>query len=146
MALMIVSTAAGGVLVEGGKKYPRQRTAVVTGRHDLLSGLLHLDFGVDYRKPGGVRRHAGAIAVVRPCRPRTPKGGEAFGYALMMSVWNIGMSLSDVCGSWLFAAYHLSFMNLVWLNVGTTALALLAVPLLPARIVGQREEDGTPAE
>jgi predicted MFS family arabinose efflux permease len=71
----------------------------------------------------------------------TPRGSEAFGYSLMMSVWNIGMSLSDVFGSWLFAHYRLNFMNLVWLNAGTTALALLAIPFLPARIVKQREED-----
>ena len=68
----------------------------------------------------------------------TPRGSEAFGYSLMMSVWNIGMSLSDVFGSWLFAHYHLNFMNLVWLNAGTTALALLAIPFLPARIVAAR--------
>jgi len=38
------------------------------------------------------------------------------------------MSLSDVFGSWLFAHYQLNFMNLVWLNAGTTALALVAIP------------------
>jgi hypothetical protein len=54
------------------------------------------------------------------------------------------MSLSDVFGSWLFTRYHLNFMNLVWLNAGTTALALLAIPLLPAAIVGRREEDPPP--
>jgi MFS family permease len=75
----------------------------------------------------------------------TPQGSEAFGYALMMSVWNIGMSISDVFGSWLFAQYHLNFMNLVWLNAGTTALALLAIPFLPAAIVKRREEDDLPA-
>jgi len=74
----------------------------------------------------------------------TPEGSEAFGYSLMMSVWNIGMSLSDVFGSWLFAQYHLNFMSLVWLNAGTTALVLLAIPFLPARIVQQREQDRIP--
>lgn len=71
----------------------------------------------------------------------TPRGSEAFGYSLMMSVWNIGMSLSDVFGSWLYAHYHLNFMSLVWLNAGTSALALIAVPFLPAAIVKRREED-----
>lgn len=71
----------------------------------------------------------------------TPQGSEAFGYSLMMSVWNIGMSLSDVLGSWLYAHYHLNFMNLVWLNAGATALALLAIPFLPGRIVNRREAD-----
>ena len=75
----------------------------------------------------------------------TPPGNEAFGYSLMMSVWNIGLSVSDLVGSWLFARYHLNFMNLVWLNAGTTALALLAMPFLPANIVKRREEDRLPA-
>ena len=75
----------------------------------------------------------------------TPQGSEAFGYSLMMSVWNLGMSLSDVLGSWLFAHYHLNFMNLVWLNAGTTALALFAIPFLPASIIQPREEDRLPA-
>jgi hypothetical protein len=35
-------------------------------------------------------------------------------------------------------------MNLVWVNAGTTALALLAIPFLPAQIVGRREEDSVP--
>ena len=59
-------------------------------------------------------------------------------------VWNIGMSVSDVFGSWLFARYHVHFMQLVWLNAGTTALTLLAVPLLPGRIVKPREEERLP--
>lgn len=74
----------------------------------------------------------------------TPQGSEAFGYSLMMSVWNIGTSVSDVFGSWLFANYHLNFASLVWLNAGTTALALLAIPFLPGRIVNRREEDNLP--
>lgn len=69
----------------------------------------------------------------------TPEGSEAFGYSLMMSVWNIGISLSDVFGSWLFGHFHLQFTSLVWLNAGTTASALLVIPFLPARIVGRRE-------
>ena len=40
----------------------------------------------------------------------------------MMSIWNIASALSDIAGSWLYDHYHLTFMNLVWLNAGTTAL------------------------
>ena len=69
----------------------------------------------------------------------TPAGDEAMGYALMMSMWNVGASLSDLFGSWLFEHYRLNFMNLVWLNAGTTALVLVVVPLLPRAIVGLRE-------
>lgn len=70
---------------------------------------------------------------------------EAFGYSLMMSVWNIGMSLSAISGSWLFERYYVHFMQLVWLNARTTALALLAVPLLPRRIVDPREQAPLPS-
>lgn len=65
----------------------------------------------------------------------TPKGSEALGYAVMMSVWNLTNALSDVSGSWLFDHLHLTFINLVWLNAGTTLVALIAVPFLPAALM-----------
>jgi hypothetical protein len=74
----------------------------------------------------------------------TPKGCEALGYALLMRISNIADGLSDVSGSWLFDKYpkdqyQVAFVQLVLLNAGTTALALLAVPLLPRRLVSWRE-------
>ena len=61
----------------------------------------------------------------------TPKGSEALGYSVMMSVWNLTNSLSDWTGSTLFKKAGFAFSHLVWLNSGTTLLALLFVPLLP---------------
>ena len=72
----------------------------------------------------------------------TPKGSEAMGYALMMSAWNLGMSASDVIGSHLYTHYHVGFRSLIWLNAGTTALVLLAIPLLPKRLVETTELEG----
>lgn len=69
----------------------------------------------------------------------TPKGSEALGYSIIMSVWNWGLFFSDIIGSALFEKYHLTFKNLVWLNSGTTALVLLAVPLLPRVLTDSRE-------
>lgn len=69
----------------------------------------------------------------------TPRGSEGLGYALMMSVWNIGNAASDVFGSWLNVKYHLTFSHLIWLNAGTTALVLLVVPLLPAVLMEQHD-------
>jgi MFS family permease len=69
----------------------------------------------------------------------TPKGSEALGYALMMSVWNLTNGLSDWTGSFLFARFHLNFVHLVWLNAGTTALVLLVVPFLPAALAKRRD-------
>lgn len=71
----------------------------------------------------------------------TPKGSEALGYSIMMSVWNLTSSLSDWTGSSLFTHFGLTFSHLVWLNAGTTALVLLVVPLLPGALLEQKDED-----
>jgi predicted MFS family arabinose efflux permease len=76
----------------------------------------------------------------------TPRGSEGLGFALMMSVRNGALALSDVIGSRLADRYHWSFSSLVWLNAGTTALCLLAVPLLPGAITDRRDGDAAPAE
>ena len=73
----------------------------------------------------------------------TPKGSEALGYAVMMSVWNLTNSLSDWVGSSFVVYFHLTFANLVWLNAGTTALVLLVVPFLPRTLLQQKDEKKT---
>ena len=72
----------------------------------------------------------------------TPRGGEGFGFALMMSVRNGGLALSDVFGSWLVARHHVPFFHLVWLNAGTTLLALAALPFLPAALLDRHDAQG----
>jgi predicted MFS family arabinose efflux permease len=69
----------------------------------------------------------------------TPRGCEALGFALMMSVRNFGIALSDVVGSKLMDRYHLTFATLVLVNAGTTAVILLFVPLLPSALVRRKE-------
>jgi predicted MFS family arabinose efflux permease len=69
----------------------------------------------------------------------TPRGSEALGYSVMMSVWNLTNALSDLLGSWLIDHWHISFTALILINSGTTALVLLAVPLLPASLMNRRE-------
>jgi predicted MFS family arabinose efflux permease len=69
----------------------------------------------------------------------TPRGSEALGFALMMSVLNVAQSLSDVFGSWLMDQHHVSFLKLVWLNAGTTAFVLLVIPLLPGPLIERRD-------
>jgi predicted MFS family arabinose efflux permease len=71
----------------------------------------------------------------------TPRGSEALGYSVMMSVWNLTNSLSDWIGSTLFTNYGLTFHHLVWLNAGTTALVLLAIPFLPKALLHRRDGD-----
>jgi predicted MFS family arabinose efflux permease len=75
----------------------------------------------------------------------TPKGSEATGYAVMIGVWNIGLAVSDLVGSLLFDKQHVPFSWLVWLNAGTTALVLVAVPFLPKGLVRGREGEPTAA-
>jgi predicted MFS family arabinose efflux permease len=69
----------------------------------------------------------------------TPKGCEALGFALMISVRNFGIALSDVVGSKLMDRYHLSFSTLVLVNAGTTAGILVFVPLLPHALMSRKE-------
>ncbi len=69
----------------------------------------------------------------------TPRGSEALGYSVMMSVWNLTAALSDVAGSYLHDKYHLTILQLVWLNAGTTALILFAIPFLPAALLRRRD-------
>ena len=69
----------------------------------------------------------------------TPRGCEALGFALMMSVRNFGIALSDVIGSQLMDGFHFSFNSLILVN-GLITLAVLAfAPFLPRAIVGPRE-------
>src|SRR3989442_9156490 len=70
----------------------------------------------------------------------TPRGSEGLGFALMMSVRNAALAVSDIFGSWLIERHQVSFFSLVWLNAGTTALVLLAVPFLPRGVIDRRDD------
>jgi Na+/melibiose symporter-like transporter len=70
----------------------------------------------------------------------TPRGSEALGYSVMMSVWNFTNAMSDWTGSWLFDHLHRSFIHLIWVNAGTTLLALIAVPFLPKTLLRRRDD------
>jgi len=79
----------------------------------------------------------------------TPKGSESFGYALLMSVYNIAVfAISNPIGSWLYehpsAGWHHNLSRLIWLNAGTSLLALVLVPILPRILVSQREGESRP--
>jgi predicted MFS family arabinose efflux permease len=74
----------------------------------------------------------------------TPRGCEGLGFALMMSVRNFGIAMSDVIGSKLMDQAHFRFSTLVLINAVTTAAVLLFVPALPKALVlrkeGQKED------
>ncbi len=69
----------------------------------------------------------------------TPRGSEALGYCVMMSVWNFTHKFSDYIGSLMYSSWGLTFSNLVWVNTATTASVLIAVPFLPAVLMDHRE-------
>jgi len=71
----------------------------------------------------------------------TPKGSEALGYSIIISVWNWGLFFSDLIGSHLYENRHFNFKQLVWLNAATTLVVLVAVPFLPKLLVDRREEE-----
>lgn len=73
----------------------------------------------------------------------TPKGSEALGYSIIISVWNWGLLCSDLLGSELYENWHFSFKQLVWVNAVTTLVVLVAVPFLPALLVDRREGETT---
>jgi len=75
----------------------------------------------------------------------TPKGSEALGYSIIISVWNWGLLCSDLIGSALYDSKQCNFKQLVWLNAATTLIVLVAVPFLPKLLVDRREEETVPA-
>ena len=88
---------------------------------------------------GGFTLSFAQLALFDLCARATPRGSEAMGYSVMMAMSNIGLSVSDLSGSYLYQHYQMTFMNLVWLNALTTAVTLVAVPLIPAALLARRE-------
>ena len=79
----------------------------------------------------------------------TPRGSESFGYALLMSVYNIAVfAISNPIGSWLYElpspVWHHNLTRLIWLNTGTSLIAFVLVPFLPQILLTHR--DGKAAE
>jgi MFS family permease len=74
-----------------------------------------------------------------------PRRAATVGYALILSTVNLAAALSDILGSWLYTRHHWAFTDLVYLNSGTTLLALPVVRLLPASLTARREGD-TPSD
>jgi MFS family permease len=70
----------------------------------------------------------------------TPKGSEALGYSVLISVWNIGLMIGSKTGPMLYEhTLNKNMNNLIWLNAGVTLAGVLIVFLLPKTLVTQRE-------
>jgi len=75
----------------------------------------------------------------------SPPTVEAMGYALMLSAGNFSIYLSDIVGSRLWTLLDYRFTPLIWINAGSSLLALIALPLLPRLLVAGREGEGLAA-
>ncbi len=80
-----------------------------------------------------------SVALMDLAARASPRGTEALAYSLLMSAANLGGTGSDILGSWLYEKAHLSLPTLICLSAGTTALALLALPLIPRAILERHD-------
>ncbi len=70
----------------------------------------------------------------------TPKGSEALGYSLLISVWNIGLMIGSKTGPMLYEhALNKNMNSLIWLNAGVTLAGVVIVFLLPKILLDARE-------
>ena len=70
----------------------------------------------------------------------TPKGGEALGFAVLISIWNVGLMIGAKTGPMLYeTALHQDMNALIWINAGVTLAGIAIVFLLPKALVDQRE-------
>ncbi len=70
----------------------------------------------------------------------TPKGGEALGFAVLISIWNIGLMIGGKTGPMLYEhTFHKDMNSLIWLNALVTLAGVVIVFLLPKALVDKRE-------
>ena len=69
----------------------------------------------------------------------TPRGSEAIGYAVMMSMWNLTNAFSDLTGSYIFDLLGRNLTPLIFLDAFTSFIVIVAVPFMP-RALSTRED------
>jgi predicted MFS family arabinose efflux permease len=70
----------------------------------------------------------------------TPKGSEALGYSLLLSVWNIGLMIGGKTGPMLYERWLNKNMNdLIWINALVTLAGVVIVFLMPKTLVDKSE-------
>ena len=83
-----------------------------------------------------------SVALMDLAGRASPRGAEAMSYSLLMSAANLGGTGSDILGSWLYEHLHVSLPALICLSAATTALALLALPLVPRALLQSHDRTG----
>jgi hypothetical protein len=79
------------------------------------------------------------VAIMHLAVRATPKGSEALGFSLIISVRNFCLYGSDWIGAAMIDRWHLAFHHLVAINAATTLLAVPLVLLLPKAITMVRD-------
>jgi len=70
----------------------------------------------------------------------TPKGSEALGYSVLISVWNIGLAIGTKTGPLLYEKYLGKNMNeLIWINALVTLAGIFLVILIPRALITKNE-------
>lgn len=120
-----------------------------------ISSLLYLGYhsrslAIAIETSNGFFAVLGVLPLFDLAARATPHGSESFGYALLMSVYNIAaFAVSNPLGSWLYELHtplwHHNLTNLVWLNSGTSLIALILIPFLPRVLLNRREGETTAA-
>ena len=111
-----------------------------------LGSLLYLGYhshraAVGVEGVNGFLNVAVEIALLDLAARATPRGSEALCYSLLISALNLGGSLSDLFGAWLYDKQHIPLPDLIGINVITSLLPLLALPLIPRALMAK--PDGT---
>lgn len=133
------------------KRYPLRQLLYAGIFLNALSSILYLGYHSAHAAmvidcSNGFLAILGILPLFDLAARATPKGSESFGYALIMSVYNIAVfAVSYPLGSWLYDRWNHDFMKLVWLNTLTSLIALVLVPFLPRAIIASSEgESATP--
>ena len=130
------------------RKYPLRTLLYFGVTLSVLSAFCYLGYNsklgaVLVESAAGLGTGMAFLAILDLLARSTPKGCEALGYALIFSFGNISLQMSDVLGASWFEKFGNSFTPMVWINSGTTALVLLAIPFLPKSLVAHT--DGQPS-
>jgi hypothetical protein len=129
------------------QKYPLRTLLYFGVTLNVLSAFCYLGYNSKLgaglvESAAGLGTGMAWLAILDLLARSTPKGCEALGYALIFSFGNISLYTSDFLGASWFEKLGNSFTPMVWINSGTSALVLLAIPFLPKSLVAHT--DGQP--
>lgn len=78
-----------------------------------------------------------SLALMEAAVRATPVSIAAMGFALLMSAWNLGLSIGDYAGAWMIQRGFLSFYGLAALYALLSLMTILAIPLLPRGVFAE---------